>query len=275
MRKYQPKTLWNLAVADWVDFKVVDRYFPEPPYEPIKHGSWTMERKVIEENDPQRLRTIMDGRDCGTGPTAILRRDGHPWMSDTQAEIVDHLEVIDAIAWPSSKRVLINGLGLGVVLNAALSFDHVEHVDVVEYDIEVITFIGKYFKDDPRVTIHHGDAYTYKFPRGTRWDIVWHDIWPTISMDNLPGIRKLKNRYGHRCDWQGAWVEDVCRYLRWYYTATDEQVQREEWKRYENLFGKETTKQIKHLFKDLEENGLASSAVPRVCFATMPEEATI
>jgi spermidine synthase len=131
-------------------------------------------------------------------------------MSDTPAEKADHYEAVHMIENLPAKRVLINGLGLGMVLKAALSFDHVEHVDVVEIDQRVIDLVGPHYLKDPRVTIIHEDALkqTKKWPKGTRWDVVWSDIWPDINTDDLADHTTFGYAYGRRSQWQGSWLHD-------------------------------------------------------------------
>jgi hypothetical protein len=106
--------------------------------------------------------------------------------------------------------VLITGLGLGMAVRAAL-LHGASRVDVVELDADVVVLSGAQFVDDPRVTIHQGDAFTATFPMPPRYDLVWHDIWPTISDLNLPGMTTLMGRYPAR--WAGAWQEKGCRYM--------------------------------------------------------------
>lgn len=141
------------------------------------------------------------------------------WMSDTDAEKNDHVPAVSRIDFLKAKRVLINGLGLGVVLQAALSYDHVEHVDVVEKDERVIKLVGPHYTKDPRVTIHHADAYEQikAWPRGTRWDVGWSDIWPKISPDNQPDMTRLQKIYQRRCQWHCCWAApEVARLNREY-----------------------------------------------------------
>lgn len=249
--------IWNLD-GDWEKFKVGDK-IPDG-----KSGEWRVSHFEIPENDYLRMRYIIQGRDCGSGRFVCLSYKGiHPetgqqtylpMMSDTRAEILDHYEVIDAMAWPHTERVLIHGLGLGMVLNAALSFDHVKHVDVVEKDPDVIKLIAPSYTSDPRVHIHEGDAFTYKFPPNTRWDIAWHDIWGTISAENLPDMFTLKRRYQNRSDWQGCWAERECRKLRdeqkFLDTATEEDIADREWKRFEQAHGKKATKEIRQFLAE-------------------------
>lgn len=133
-------------------------------------------------------------------------------MSDTPDEIRDLMSIFHR----GKGRILVNGLGIGCVLRGLLAKDTVEHIDVVEVSADLIELMGPYFENE-RVTIHQGDAFTFTWPKGTRWDCCWHDVWDDLSADNLneyhgranPGsYEKLHRRYGRRCDWQGSWGWD-------------------------------------------------------------------
>jgi predicted methyltransferase len=147
------------------------------------------------------------------GTYTRLEIDGRLVMSDTSAEWHDHLEAVWRIRKPETRRVLINGLGIGMVLRATLACAHIEHVDVVEVDDRVIRLVSPGY-DDPRLVIHHDDAYTVKWPASVRWDVVWHDIWPDLCEDNLEGMGKLHRRYGRRAGWQGSWGKELLRSQR-------------------------------------------------------------
>jgi hypothetical protein len=125
-------------------------------------------------------------------------------MSDTPDEIQAHLEPIRR----ATGTCLVNGLGLGVVIQGMLEKPAVERVYVVEKNPDVATYVGyhylkKYGMD--RLQIIIADALTYRPPKGQHYQVVWHDIWPDICTDNLPQYTTLLRRYGRRCDWQGAW----------------------------------------------------------------------
>lgn len=132
------------------------------------------------------------------------------WMSDTHGELRDHELAIWQIQNIGTRRVLINGLGLGMVVKAALDCEHVEHVDIVEIDPRVVALVGPHYQADPRVTIHTADAIaqTSKWPPNTQWDVVWHDIWPTITENNRSDMRRLHRSYARRAGWQGSWGRD-------------------------------------------------------------------
>jgi hypothetical protein len=141
------------------------------------------------------------------------KQDGILWMSDTPAELADHLPVARRIADPSCKRVLINGLGLGCIAKLACSFDHVESIQVVEMDQRVIKLVGRWMQAEygDRLQIISGDAYDMKWPPTEEpWDVVWHDIWPFIAEDNLEGMHRLHRMYRSHCTWQGSWAVELC-----------------------------------------------------------------
>lgn len=171
------------------------------------------------------------GRGIHPGTYTRLTGDGRIWMSDTPAEWGDHLNAVFEIRRPATRRVLINGLGLGMVLKAALACEHVEHVDVVEFDQRVIDLVGPHYLTDPRVEIHHADAYAIKWTPGVRWDVAWHDIWPEIVTTNLPEMTKLHRKYGRRVGWQGSWCRE-----RLQYYARQERAQERAYQEFAGVF---------------------------------------
>lgn len=168
-------------------------------------------RIVIDEAEAKHgsLRAMISGTGRGRiqpGTYTKVLIDGRLWMSDTPDEKWDHYTVFRQMQIHGG-RVLINGLGAGMILQAALQLDNVTHIDVVERDPRILQHIAPHYADD-RVTFHEADAYTIKWPTGTRWDVVWHDIWLELSEDNLEGMATLHRRYGRRCEWQGSWGKE-------------------------------------------------------------------
>jgi hypothetical protein len=109
-------------------------------------------------------------------------------------------------------RVLINGLGLGMLLEAILSKPDVTYVRVIEIDEHVIRLVAPHFARDKRVEIVHANALTYRPARGEKFDYVWHDIWDVIDSINLPEMATLGRRYNRRIAVrQGWWARDIIR----------------------------------------------------------------
>jgi spermidine synthase len=176
-------------------------------------GKWRVERFTVSEEDV-RLHNMrcswqagMGGRTIKAGTYTRLMRGSTVVMSDTDAEKSDHWEAV----YKAKGIVLINGLGIGMVLNACLLKPEVEKVIAVELSAEVIELTRKHYqrKFGPRVEVIHSDALSFTPPKGIRFGAVWHDIWDNICGDNLPEMHQLHRKYGRRSDWQGSW----CRYL--------------------------------------------------------------
>lgn len=195
-------------------------------FEVISMADWTEadETRTDVVSLLELARMERDGRGCEPGWYTRLADANEPdshgrplvWMSDTTAEREDHLKAVAAIQLDKAERVLINGLGLGMVLTAALSYDHVKHVDVVEADERVIKLVGPHYTADPRVNIVHADAYEQlkAWPKGARWDVAWSDLWPTISEENIPGMDQLHKYYRRRTQWHGMWCRKMCLDMR-------------------------------------------------------------
>ena len=171
-------------------------------------GKWYIDKFEVKEDSPGRIYYMLHGRDVPPGTyTRLSHRDHYgPMMTDTPSEIRDHLEFIRR----ASGRCLVNGLGLGVVIKALLEKPEVTHIDVVEIEQDIIDLVWSHYRNG-KTTLHHTDAFTIDWPKGTRWDCAWHDIWPNICTDNLEEVTKLKRKYARRVLWQGAWVEDLLR----------------------------------------------------------------
>jgi len=212
------------------------------PYERYKvsipagsSGDWRVEQFVVTA-EGAKFHNLREALNPGRGYRVIypgthtkLCRGGEIIMSDTPSEVSDILDPIRE----AKGQVLINGLGLGVVLQAVLAKPEVDHVTVVELSPDVVRLVAPIFfggslpvtetvkrgrdhafqmrRPDGRLTLVHDDAFEYDPPKGVRYGMVWHDIWDGICSDNLVQMTRLKRKYGRRADWQGCWCEHLCR----------------------------------------------------------------
>ncbi len=178
-----------------------------------KSGPWEIsEFEVSKEAEKlHNLRSMFQTArgEIVAGKYKKLTRNGKIIMSNTPAEIRDHSFFFNMVK-KRGGSILINGLGLGIALKKILEYDNVTDVTVIENSEDVIELVGLYFMDDSRVNIVHEDAFSFVFPKGKRWNCVWHDIWEEICSDNLPEIAKLHRKYGKRTDWQGSWCRKLC-----------------------------------------------------------------
>lgn len=180
---------------------------------------WKIEKFVVSKADADifNMQCLFNRRfnqRIFPGNYTRLLRNGTTWMSDTPAEIRP-LQVFQRAmerSFLEHGRVLIHGLGLGLAVQYALEVESVKHIDVVEIDQTVIALVGPFYQEmaakaNKSLNLIHGDALTYKFKPGLRWDIVWHDIWLGICSDNKDSVQRLNRRYGRRCTWQKSWHE--------------------------------------------------------------------
>lgn len=171
-------------------------------------GDWTIKQFTITDEEAKtfNMRQIFSGtyRPVDPGTYTKLTHKSHGLvMSDTPAEVRDHWEIIHR----ATGHVLINGLGLGMVLQACLEKPEVTHLTVVEISEDLIDSVGFFYKlkYNGRLTIVHADALDYRPEKGKRFNSVWHDIWNEIGTENWPQYNLLHRRYGRRTDWQGSW----------------------------------------------------------------------
>lgn len=174
-----------------------------------ERGPWKVERFTIgkREEETQRMRAMFagGGRYVPRGTYTRLTRNSQCIMSDTPDELHDHLEPF----LQARGRCLVHGLGLGALLHGICN--RAQHVTVVEIDPDVIALVGPHYEAmyQGRLTIINDDALTWKPPRNSHWDMVWHDIWDTICDDNLPDMKRLHRRFGRRAAWQGSWARHL------------------------------------------------------------------
>lgn len=179
-----------------------------------QYGDWRVEKFEVTEEDTKRFNLrqsihALEGRPAGfirSGDYTRLMNNSSVVMSDTPWEVGD----LNSFVWAACGQVLINGLGLGVALNAALLKPEVGHVTVLEIAPEVVGLVGAHYEKkfgSDRLSIIEADAFVWKPPKGQRYDVCWHDVWGALCTDNLSEMTKLKRKYRRRSDWQGCWAE--------------------------------------------------------------------
>lgn len=180
-----------------------------------RKGKWQISEFTLSREDVMlaNLRHLRDGNGYLVCPPGRYKRLTHDdrgvVMSNTPMEIATNKDAYEQ----ATGRVLINGLGMGMLLEAILSKPDVTYVRVIEIDADVIALVGPHFANNPRVEIVHADALTYKPAKGEVFDYAWHDIWDSISSDNLPEMATLGRRYNKRVSTsgQGFWARKQIR----------------------------------------------------------------
>jgi hypothetical protein len=190
-----------------------------------KSGDWEIDKFTIKKDQlAVSFRELAAGRDIPPGDYTRLKRRGSIIMSDTPAEIYD---LFPATGFHG--KILIGGLGLGVVLNYLLRRDSypsefryglskppVTRIDVVEISPDVIALVwDSYLKlaKQKGIPIHiwNEDILQFRFPTGMEWDFAWYDIWDNICGDNLESMKRLHRRFGRKVkEEQHSWNRYAC-----------------------------------------------------------------
>lgn len=175
---------------------------------PGKSGAWKIEIFEVTKKEVSlyNLRLIRDGRLDRVVPPGWytrLTRNGGVIMSDTPAEAHENFDGYCM----ANGHVLINGLGLGFVLQAILTKKEVTKVTVIEQSKDVIKLVSRSIKDQ-RVSIINADALTWAPPANETYGLVWHDIWDSICEDNKPQMKLLRKKYARKAARQGCWSEE-------------------------------------------------------------------
>jgi hypothetical protein len=166
--------------------------------------------------------TASRGHELRPGTYTRLHVGGILMMSDTDMEWTSNSHCVHKAHGVS----LVTGLGLGCLPRALAARDiaakdngwprnPITKLIVIEKEQDLIDLMAPYLEGLPfELEIIHGDALTYKPAKGLKFDFVYHDIWPDISVENLTDITRLKRVYGRRCGGnQAAWFEQQLRNL--------------------------------------------------------------
>lgn len=222
---------------------VCDDYDPTGDWEslrlelpPKEYGKYTVKNIVIDREGRGRILYLLEQgikRDPGWGVVTTQLLEGDVmWMSDTKAEVLEHLPVFDALKSLNAERVLINGAGLGVLTRFCVNLSHVKRIDVVEIDEDILAIHEEHHRS-PKVHLHHEDAFEAEVDG--EWDVVWHDIWPEISEDNLPEMATLEDMYDGRCKWQHSWQKEGCQELKRVGDEFADALERQDWARVKEI----------------------------------------
>ena len=115
----------------------------------------------------------------GNGTTELVDLGTkRPIMCNFPDEIADALEFVEI----AHGRVVVLGLGLGMIVRMLLRNPDVERIDVVEISPEIIEMVAPSIEGE-RVRVHRMDALDARSPEqlllDARADYVWSDIFPT------------------------------------------------------------------------------------------------
>lgn len=168
-------------------------------------GDWKVSTFSISYEQARNfnLRCIMNRnrRYIEPGVYYKLTYKGEVIMSNTPAEVNDHLPFIKK----ANGKVLIAGLGLGMVITELLKKPDVTKIVVVEKSTDVISLVSPSYTDK-RVQIVNADIFEYKPTE--HFDFAWFDIWESISAHSYEEMKKLHRKFARSVTFKDSW----CRY---------------------------------------------------------------
>jgi hypothetical protein len=92
--------------------------------------------------------------------------------------------------------VFIAGLGIGLIILPIQNKEEVNSITILEKYPEVIELVGKQLPLNDKVKIIQGNVFDYEFPKGTKFDCLYFDIWNWVNSDIYKNeMQVLKKKY--------------------------------------------------------------------------------
>jgi hypothetical protein len=143
------------------------------------------------------------------GTYARLKINGETMMTNTPMELRTNLDVIEH----ARGRVLIAGLGMGMILRSILRKPEVTHVTVLEKYRDVIDLVMPSLAG---LATHcplealEADVFEWKWPTHlAKFHTIYFDIWPSSSQRHIPEMEALYKRYRPllaKGGWMDSWT---------------------------------------------------------------------
>lgn len=161
---------------------------------PIEKGGISIDKVVISNKraTAENFSFVISGKGdqvVSAGSYVTLIMDGRVMMSDTDAEKMSNYAFIKK----ANGRVLIAGLGIGMLLHNILDKSEVKSVTVIENNSDLIDIVAPMFAHK-KLTVIDADIFEWS-TNGLKYDCIYFDIWSTVDTDNLSDIKKLHNKY--------------------------------------------------------------------------------
>lgn len=169
-----------------------------------------------EKNRLYNLRNRMESNGLFhiySGDYVRLLVNGRVMMSDTPMERLTNKDFIDN----AHGRVMIAGLGIGLITQAIQEKENVSEIIVVEKHQDVIRLVADKIMH-PKIKILNADIFDNVFDKTDKFDTIYFDIWPTITTDNLQEMAKLHRMYSKnkrtKESYMDSWMRDFLRKKR-------------------------------------------------------------
>lgn len=158
------------------------------------------------------MRTVRDGGGMFymyDGHYVRLHVNGKLMMSDTSMERISNMGFIEG----ANGRVLIAGLGVGLIIHNIIEREKVKEVVVVEKYQDVIDLVHPKIQH-PKLKVVCADIFEYELPKEEKFDTIYFDIWANISTENLDQMKTLHAKFRKNLNktnesrWMDSWMKD-------------------------------------------------------------------
>lgn len=197
-----------------------DRMIPMLPFlREIEKGEAKVEHFEVESY--WAAISSIRGDNIPEGKYVRLMINGQLYMSDTYEEKKTNLTVVRR----AHGRVLIAGLGLGVILVPMLHNPEVKEIVVVEKSKGVIDAVEhqlrrEFLEASEKLKVINDDIFKWRPEKGEKFNVLYFDIWKDICVDNLKEMAKLHRIYWRYKDkedpqvYMDSWNCDLLKYQR-------------------------------------------------------------
>jgi predicted membrane-bound spermidine synthase len=149
------------------------------------------------------------------GKYVKLKINGSLYMSDTQMEKRSNTGFVRS----ANGKVLIAGLGIGLIIAPLLKRENVTQITVIEKYQDVIDLVAPNFQSD-KLEIICADILEWKPAKGEKFDSIYFDIWKDVCTDNLEEINLLHRRFKSKLNrenpeaFMDSWKVEELRYQK-------------------------------------------------------------
>lgn len=197
-----------------VKYADVKKYLPPIDGQRFKIEHFELSKERVEREKMQAMFSGSYGEVYSLKPGKYIKlidKEYHDIvMSDTPMELDTNREFVEN----AKGRILIGGLGLGLILLTVMKKPEVKEIVVVEKYQEVIDLVGKNLPLNKKVKLLLGDIMEYPIEKG--FDTIYFDIWNNICADNWDDMKVLRRKWCRSLNeggWIGSWRQDHCQRL--------------------------------------------------------------